>query len=151
MRCPYCGYLDSKVIDSRIAEEKNSVRRRRECLECSRRFTTYENIEEIPFLIIKRDGRRERFERTKVIDGLVRAFEKREMSIERIEKLADAIEHEARSMADGEITSADVGRIILEALKDTDLVAYVRFASVYQKFENIDDFVAVIKSLRVRN
>ena len=148
MRCPYCGYFDSKVIDSRAAEEKNSVRRRRECLECSRRFTTYETVDEVPFLVIKKDGRRERFERAKIANGLVRAFEKRALSIESIERLTDSIEQEAKNRMAGEITSNEIGAIILDQLQQNDLVAYVRFASVYQKFENIDDFVSIVKSLR---
>ncbi|MEI6286427.1 MAG: transcriptional regulator NrdR [Bacillota bacterium] len=149
MRCPYCSYFDSKVIDSRAAEEKNSVRRRRECLECSRRFTTYETVDEVPFLVVKKNGKRERFERAKIANGLVRAFEKRSLSIDSIEQLTDTIEQEARNRIAGEITSAEIGDIILDQLQQKDLVAYVRFASVYQKFENIDDFVSIVKSLRI--
>jgi len=148
MRCPYCSYFDSKVIDSRAAEEKNSVRRRRECLECSRRFTTYETVDEVPFLVIKKDGRRERFERAKIANGLVRAFEKRTLPIESIERLTDNIEQEAKNRIAGEITSNEIGNIILDQLQQHDLVAYVRFASVYQKFENVDDFVSIVQSLR---
>ncbi|MFA6075997.1 MAG: transcriptional regulator NrdR [Negativicutes bacterium] len=148
MRCPYCSYFDSKVIDSRAAEEKNSVRRRRECLECSRRFTTYETVDEVPFLVVKKDGKRERFERAKIASGLVRAFEKRSLPIESIERLTDLIEQEAKNRIAGEITSSEIGDIILDQLQQNDLVAYVRFASVYQKFENVDDFVSIVKSLR---
>ena len=151
MRCPYCNYFDSKVVDSRVAEEKNSVRRRRECLECSRRFTTYETIDDLPFLVVKKDGQRERFERSKIVSGLVRAFEKRSFSIESVERLADTVEQEAKNRMAGEITSAEIGDIILDQLRQNDLVAYVRFASVYREFENVDDFVTIVKSLRVSN
>ena len=147
MRCPYCSYFDSKVIDSRAAEEKNSVRRRRECLECSRRFTTYETVDEVPFLVVKKNGKRERFERAKIANGLVRAFEKRSLSIDSIEQLTDTIEQEARNRIAGEITSAEIGDIILDQLQQKDLVAYVRFASVYRSFEDVDAFRQLIRDI----
>ena len=147
MRCPFCSYTESKVIDSRPAEEGASIRRRRECLSCGKRFTTYEIIERLPLLVVKKDGSRQSFDRTKVINGLVKACEKRPVSAEQIEKIADEIEQELQGMLEREVPSERVGEIVMKHLKDLDEVAYVRFSSVYRSFKDINTFLEELNKL----
>ena len=138
MKCPSCGYSESKVLDSRPGAD--SIRRRRECLHCQRRFTTYERIEEVPVMVVKKDGSREAFDRKKVLNGIVRACEKRPVSFEEMEGLVRKVESAAAASMDNEISSAQIGEEIMEGLRDLDEVAYVRFASVYRRFQDIDTF-----------
>ncbi len=147
MRCPYCNYSESKVIDSRPAEEGTTIRRRRECLSCGKRFTTYEIMEQLPLLVIKRDGSRQSFDRVKVINGMVKACEKRPVPMEQIEKVADEIEQELQSSLEREVSSAQIGEMIMDRLKDLDQVAYVRFASVYRQFKDINTFLEELNKL----
>lgn len=147
MHCPFCGYSDSKVMDSRASEDGNAIRRRRECLECQKRFTTYERIEESPLIVIKKDGRREPFDRQKILNGLVKALEKREVSFGAMEKLVDAIERELRNRMDQEVKSTVVGELVMEGLRELDEVAYVRFASVYRQFKDPATFLKEIQDL----
>lgn len=147
MKCPYCGEIDNKVIDSRLGKEGNVIRRRRECLECSRRFTTYEHIEEIPIMIIKKDGRREVFSRDKIRSGIKKACEKRNISMNIIEDFIDDIERDLRETGEKEIPSTDLGEKIMIKLHEMDDVAYVRFASVYREFKDVNDFVSELKGL----
>lgn len=147
MRCPYCANLDSKVIDSRSADEGNAIRRRRECMACGKRFTTYEMIEEVPLMVIKRDGRRMLFDRSKLLNGVVRSCEKRSISAERINALVDEIEKELRGGLEREISTEDIGALVMRRLKDFDEVAYVRFASVYRKFADIHTFQKELETL----
>ena len=147
MRCPFCHDLESKVIDSRSSEEGVAIRRRRECLACERRFTTYERIEEEPLFIIKKDGRREPFKREKIIAGLRKACEKRPFSFETIENITDEVEREIRKRNENEIPSALIGELIMERLKNIDQVAYVRFASVYREFKDLDIFMRELEHL----
>jgi len=147
MKCPYCGEVDNKVIDSRLSKDGNVIRRRRECIICSRRFTTYEHIEEIPIMIIKKDGRREVFSREKVRSGMKRACEKRNISMNIIEEFIDELERDLRETGEKEIPAAEVGEKIMSRLHELDDVAYVRFASVYREFKDVNDFVDELKSL----
>jgi transcriptional repressor NrdR len=147
MKCPYCGEVDNKVIDSRLSKDGNVIRRRRECIICSRRFTTYEHIEEIPIMIIKKDGRREVFSREKVRSGMKRACEKRDISMNIIEEFIDELERDLRETGEKEIPAAEVGEKIMARLHELDDVAYVRFASVYREFKDVNDFVDELKSL----
>lgn len=147
MKCPYCGYLESKVIDSRPTEDGSSIRRRRECLECAKRYTTYEKIETMPILVIKKDESREPFEKSKIINGLLRATQKRPVSMRQMEDIADDIERSLSNRMVPEITSVEIGNMVLERLKKVDEVAYVRFASVYRQFEDINSFFEEIKTL----
>ena len=147
MKCPFCGYTESKVIDSRPAEEGTTIRRRRECLECSRRFTTYEIIERMPLVVIKRDGSRQTFDKVKLINGMVRACEKRPVALSELEKIADEIEQELQSNLEREIKTVDVGEMVMNRLKDLDEVAYVRFASVYRSFKDINTFMDELSKL----
>lgn len=147
MRCPFCSYLESRVVDSRAAEEGNSIRRRRECLSCMRRFTTYEVIEEIPLMVIKKDGRRVIFDRAKLINGLLRACEKRPISLATVEALADKVEKEIRNNMEREISTRQIGETVMQHLKEIDQVAYVRFASVYRQFADINNFVHELETL----
>ena len=141
MRCLFCGHLESKVIDSRSTEEGTTIRRRRECLECGKRFTTYEKIETIPMIVIKKDGLRETWDRDKVLNGILRACEKRPVTLSDIEKLIDDIESKLYNMLEREVTSERVGEMVMERLKDLDDIAYVRFASVYRQFKDINSFM----------
>ncbi len=141
MRCLFCGHMESKVIDSRSTEEGNTIRRRRECLECGKRFTTYEKIETIPMIVIKKDGVRETFDREKVLNGILRACEKRPVSLGDIEKVIDDIESKLYNMLEREVTSERIGEMVMERLKDLDDIAYVRFASVYRQFKDINSFM----------
>ncbi len=147
MKCPFCGEIDNKVIDSRLSKDSNVIRRRRECLECSRRFTTYEHIEEIPIMIIKKDGRRELFSRDKIRSGIKKACEKRNISMNVIEDFIDNLERDLRETGEKEIPSTDLGEKIMIKLHEMDDVAYVRFASVYREFKDVNDFVSELKGL----
>lgn len=141
MRCPYCGHEESKVIDSRPTDEGERIRRRRECLKCSKRFTTYEVIETVPIVVIKKDKSRETFDRNKLMNGLLRACEKRPVSIDTLEHIVDEIENMLQNSLDREIPSSLIGKYAMEKLKDVDDVAYVRFASVYRQFKDINTFM----------
>lgn len=147
MKCPYCGYAESKVIDSRPAEEGSTIRRRRECLACRKRFTTYEIIERLPLVVVKRDGSRQSFDRVKVINGLVRACEKRPVSLSQLEGIADEIENELQGALEREVSTAEIGEMVMVRLKDLDEVAYVRFASVYRQFKDIHTFMEELTKL----
>ena len=147
MKCPFCGYTDSKVIDSRPAEEGSTIRRRRECLACQKRFTTYEIIERLPLVVIKRDGSRQSFDKVKLINGMVRACEKRPVTLSQLETIADEIEQELQSGLEREISTVDIGEMVMERLKDVDEVAYVRFASVYRSFKDINTFMEELSKL----
>ena len=147
MKCPFCAEIDNKVIDSRLSKDANVIRRRRECLLCNRRFTTYEHIEEIPIMIVKKDGRREVFNRDKVRSGLKRACEKRNISMIVIEEFIEELERDLREIGEKEIPAHIIGEKIMEKLHDLDDVAYVRFASVYREFKDVNDFVSELKSL----
>ncbi|MFA5801691.1 MAG: transcriptional regulator NrdR [Thermoleophilia bacterium] len=140
MKCPFCDSTETKVVDSRDTDSRDAVRRRRECLECQHRFTTYERVEEVPLTVIKRAGEREVFSRPKLLQGLLRACEKRPIETETLEELVDGIEAELRNEFKTEVPSAEIGERTLAKLKDLDKVAYVRFASVYRKFEDVDEF-----------
>ena len=147
MKCPLCGFTDSKVIDSRPAEDGTTIRRRRECLECQKRFTTYEVIERMPLVVIKRDGSRQSFDKMKIINGLVRACEKRPVSMTQIETMASDIEQELRGRLESEVSSEAIGELVMARLKDLDEVAYVRFASVYRSFKDINTFMEELTKL----
>jgi len=150
MKCPFCGFADTKVIDSRLGKEGNNIRRRRECFDCERRFTTYERIEETLPLVIKKDGRREPFDRQKIIAGMQRACEKRPVSIATIEKMVDRLELSLQESGEKEIESSRIGEAVMEALHGLDEVAYVRFASVYRQFKDINEFMSELKDLLAR-
>lgn len=147
MKCPYCGFRESKVVDSRPAEEGTSIRRRRECIECGRRFTTYEIVESLPLVVVKRDGSRQSFDRRKVLDSMLRACEKRTVPLERLEQLALEIEQGLQNSLDREITTDMVGQLVLEKLWKVDEVAYIRFASVYRQFKDIHTFMEELTKL----
>ena len=147
MKCPFCGYSESKVIDSRPTDEGERIRRRRECMNCSKRFTTYEIIESVPIIVVKKDKSRESFDRNKLFNGLLRACEKRPVSIETIEKIVDEIETTLQNSLDREVTSIHIGELAMDKLKDTDEVAYVRFASVYRSFKDINTFMEELSKL----
>jgi transcriptional repressor NrdR len=147
MMCPFCGHNGDKVIDSRESKEGNVTRRRRECLECGRRFTTYERIDEIPFMVIKKDGRREPFDRQKVLNGLLKACEKRPVSMSAMAACVDAVEAALVASPDREISTAQVGEVLIERLKTIDKIAYVRFASVYRNFQDEEDFLQELTKL----
>ena len=147
MRCPYCNFPESKVIDSRPTDESNSIRRRRECLSCGKRFTTYETVESVPLVVVKKDGSRQAFDRNKILNGLVKACEKRPVSMEVLEKNVSEIEQKLLNSMDREVPSERVGELVMDALKEVDQVAYVRFASVYRQFKDIDSFMAELNKL----
>ena len=147
MKCPYCGHPESKVIDSRPADENASIRRRRECLSCAKRFTTYETVESLPMVVIKKDGSRQSFDRQKVLRGMIRACEKRPVSLAELERIADEIEQELQNSMEREIRTEDVGEKVMDRLRKVDQVAYVRFASVYRQFKDIDTFMAELNKL----
>jgi len=147
MKCPFCGFLESKVIDSRPADESTSIRRRRECLSCHKRFTTYETIESLPIVVIKRDGSRQTFDKTKLINGMVRACDKRKIPLPVLEQIADEIEQDLQGALDREVTTEEVGEMVMSRLKNVDEVAYVRFASVYRQFKDIDTFMQELTKL----
>lgn len=147
MKCPFCGFEESKVIDSRPADDNASIRRRRECVECKKRFTTYENIEHLPQVVIKRDGSRQAFDKVKLINGMVRACEKRPVKLSQLERIASDIEIELESKLDRETQSVEIGEMVMDRLKDVDEVAYVRFASVYRSFKDINTFMDELSKL----
>ena len=147
MKCPFCSHTEDKVIDSRSSNEDKSVRRRRECLKCKKRFTTYEYIEEVPLMVIKKDGRREAFDRNKIISGILKACEKRPVSMEKVEATVDKVEKELQKSFDKEVKAPVIGELVMEALHKIDEVAYVRFASVYRQFKDINQFMKELKDL----
>lgn len=147
MRCPFCNFLEDKVVDSREAKDGDSIRRRRECLECGRRFTSYERIDEIPYMVVKKDGRREVFDRNKIMSGLLRACEKRPISANQLESIVDLVERNVQEIPEREISTSEVGKLIMIRLKTLDKVAYVRFASVYLEFEDVSEFMTELKDL----
>ena len=147
MKCPFCSYDDDKVIDSRSGRAGDLIRRRRECLKCGRRFTTYERIDEIPYMVIKKDGRRERFDRQKILQGLLRSCEKRPVAMAKLEALVDETERFVLDAPERERTTAEVGELLMSRLKRLDKVAYVRFASVYMDFKDVKEFMAELKGL----
>jgi transcriptional repressor NrdR len=147
MKCPFCGFEESKVIDSRPTDEGERIRRRRECLECAKRFTTYEIIESLPIIVIKKDKSRETFSRDKLLNGLMRACEKRPVSIETLDKIITDIEMKIQNSLDREVSSDKIGELVMEKLKDVDEVAYVRFASVYRQFKDINTFMDELSTL----
>ena len=147
MKCPYCGHPESKVIDSRPADENASIRRRRECLSCAKRFTTYETVESLPMVVIKKDGSRQSFDRQKVLRGMIRACEKRPVALAELERIADEIEQELQNSMEREIRTEVIGEKVMERLRKVDQVAYVRFASVYRQFQDIDSFMAELNKL----
>jgi transcriptional repressor NrdR len=147
MKCPFCSHLGDKVVDSREGKEGEVIRRRRECLECGKRFTSYERIDEIPYMVVKKDGTRERFDRQKLIGGLLKACEKRPVSVAALEEVADRVEATLQERPEKEIATADIGAFVMEELKTLDKVAYVRFASVYRHFRDIGEFMSELKDL----
>lgn len=147
MKCPYCGHKEDKVIDSRSSSQGNSVRRRRECLKCERRFTTYEHIEQIPLLVVKKDGRREAFDRNKILAGIVKACEKRSVSLKMMEALVTSIERAVMRKYEKEIPASVVGELVMEKLSAVDEVAYVRFASVYRQFKDVNQFMNELQEI----
>ncbi|MDP2938132.1 MAG: transcriptional regulator NrdR [Candidatus Omnitrophota bacterium] len=147
MKCPYCGYKEDKVVDSRATAEESAIRRRRECLKCGKRFTTYEYIEEVSLLVIKKDGRREPFDRKKILSGIIKACEKRPISMEKIEDIVIQIERAIQKKSDREVSSSRIGELVMERLKGLDDVAYVRFASVYRQFKDVGQFMVELKDI----
>ena len=147
MKCPYCAYLESKVVDSRPAEEGASIRRRRECLSCGKRFTTYETVESLPMVVVKKDGSRQSFERRKVLGGMIRACEKRPVPLAELEKIAEEIEQDLQNSMEREVSTEAIGERVMDRLRSVDQVAYVRFASVYRQFKDIDTFMAELNKL----
>ena len=147
MKCPYCGHLQDKVVDSRESREGEVIRRRRECLECGRRFTSYERVDEIPYMVVKKDGRRERFERQKLIAGLLKACEKRPVRVNALEVVADRVEAALQERPDKEISTTEIGQHVMQELRQLDKVAYVRFASVYRHFRDIGEFMTELEDL----
>ncbi|UCE41115.1 MAG: transcriptional regulator NrdR [Candidatus Aminicenantes bacterium] len=140
MRCPFCDFSESKVIDSRESKNGLCIRRRRECLSCTKRFTTYEKIEEIPYMVVKKDGQRQRFDSQKLLQGLLKACEKRPVPVSKLEEIVDEIEAKLQDRPDKEIETSEIGQLVMERLKDLDKVAYVRFASVYREFKDVLEF-----------
>jgi transcriptional repressor NrdR len=147
MKCPFCGFLNDKVVDSRESKEADSIRRRRECLQCSKRFTTYERIDEIPYMVVKKDGRRERFDRQKVLNGLLHACEKRPVAISRLEQIVNDAESYVIDSSERERKTSEIGELIMNRLRKLDKVAYVRFASVYLDFKDVKEFMSELKDL----
>ncbi|MBQ9030784.1 MAG: transcriptional repressor NrdR [Parasporobacterium sp.] len=148
MKCPFCGYLDSKVLDSRHNDDKTAIRRRRECERCHRRFTTYEKIETIPLMVIKKDGNTESYDRRKIEQGILQACYKRHVTADIIEKAVDEIENAIFALGESEVSSSTIGEIVMDKIKEVDQVAYVRFASVYRQFQDVDTFIEEIKALQ---
>jgi len=147
MKCPFCSHLEDRVVDSRESKEGEVIRRRRECLACARRFTSYERIDQIPHLVVKKDGRRERFDREKVLAGLIKACEKRPVPIKTLELIVDRVEVMVQESPDREVPTTEVGEFLMERLRELDKVAFVRFASVYRDFKDVDQFMAELKGL----
>lgn len=151
MKCPFCSYRDSRVIDSRAVEDGASIRRRRECPNCGKRFTTYEKYEETPLVVSKKDGRRELFDIKKLMAGLLKAFEKRPVSYEKVQEIADSIERELRMSGESEIESSQIGELVMQYLEKTDQIAYVRFASVYRQFADVKNFMQELERIMQKN
>lgn len=151
MKCPFCSYRDSRVVDSRAVEDGGSIRRRRECPKCGRRFTTYEKYEETPLVVSKKDGRRELFDSKKLLAGLLKAFEKRPVPYEKVQEIADSVERELRMSGDSEIESAKIGELVMQHLEETDQIAYVRFASVYRQFADVKNFMQELERIMKKN
>ena len=147
MKCPFCAHMEDKVVDSRESKEGEVIRRRRECLGCGKRFTSYERIDQIPHMVVKKDGRRERFDREKVLAGLLKACEKRPVPIKSLELIADRVESMVQESPDREVPTTEVGEFLMNSLRDLDKVAFVRFASVYRDFKDVDQFMATLKGL----
>jgi len=147
MKCPYCGHVNDRVVDSRESRDGDSIRRRRQCLNCSRRFTSYERIDEIPYMVVKKDGGREKFDRNKILSGLLKACEKRPVSLTQLEKIVDQVEQHVQESPERELESGVIGRMLLSELRLLDKVAYLRFASVYLEFEDVAEFMTEIKEL----
>lgn len=147
MKCPYCQYSESKVIDSRPTDEDEKIRRRRECMRCGKRFTTYEIVETTPLMVVKKDGIIEPFNREKLLNGLLRACEKRPVSLKRMEQMVDEIEQKLKNSLEGEVSSREIGKLAMEELRYVDQVAYVRFASVYREFQDIDSFMEELRKI----
>ncbi|MEG0779542.1 MAG: transcriptional regulator NrdR [Oscillospiraceae bacterium] len=147
MKCPYCGFVESKVVDSRPADEGSSIRRRRECLSCEKRFTTYETVESLPMVVIKKDGSRQSFDRRKVLGGMIRACEKRPVPLAQLERIAEEIEQNLQNAMEREISTELIGEQVMDKLKDVDEVSYVRFASVYRQFKDIGTFMSELNKL----
>ena len=147
MKCPYCSHLESKVVDSRPAEEGSSIRRRRECLECHKRFTTYETMESLPLVVIKRDGSRQTFDRSKLLGSMLKSCEKRSVSVSTLEQIANEIEQTLQNEMEREVPSTEIGELVMEKLKEVDEVSYVRFASVYRQFKDISTFMNELNKL----
>ena len=147
MKCPFCGHLHDKVVDSRESKEGEAIRRRRQCLACQRRFTSYERIDEIPYMVVKKDGRRERFDRQKVLTGILKACEKRPVSMVQLEAIADKAEVMVQDSSEREVSTQTLGEMIMNELKNLDKVAYVRFASVYLDFKDVQEFMSELKDL----
>ncbi len=150
MKCPFCAHMEDKVVDSRESKEGEVIRRRRECLGCGKRFTSYERIDQIPHMVVKKDGRRERFDREKVLAGLLKACEKRPVPIKSLELIADRVESMVQESPDREVPTTEVGEFLMNSLRDLDKVAFVRFASVYRDFKDVDQFMATLKGLLER-
>jgi len=150
MKCPFCNHLEDKVVDSRETKEGDTIRRRRECLGCERRFTTYERIDEVPYMVIKKDGRREKFDRQKVLGGLLKACEKRPVSRQDIDALLDRVEAAVMAMGQSEVESRQIGELVIEELEKLDKIAYVRFASVYRQFRSVDELMDEMKRIAGR-
>ena len=148
MRCPFCGYQDSKVVDSRVSKDGEATRRRRECINCGRRFTTYERIEEVAQMVIKKDGRRESFDRWKLKSGIMKAIEKRAVSLDQVDALINDVERELFNGGEHEVSTTALGEAVMQRIKQLDEVAYVRFASVYRQFRDINEFLSEINGLR---
>ena len=148
MRCPFCGHPEDKVIDSRESKEGELIRRRRECLQCTRRFTTYERIDEIPYMVVKKDGRREKFDRQKVMQGLLKASEKRPISMGKLAGIIDEVESRLSETPDRELSTTEIGEMLMRRLKGLDKIAYVRFASVYRDFQDVEAFLNEVSELR---
>ena len=147
MKCPFCSYRDSRVIDSRAVEDGTSIRRRRECPDCGRRFTTYEKYEETPLVVSKKDGRRELFDAKKLLGGLLKAFEKRPVPYERVQEIADSVERDLRMNGESEVESTRIGELVMQHLEETDQIAYVRFASVYRQFADVKNFMQELERI----
>ena len=147
MRCPYCSFLESKVVDSRRTEDEFEIRRRRECIECGSRFTTYEKVEKLPLVVVKKNGDRQIFDRGKILDGLIRACEKRPVAIDKLEQLVDDVEKQLRNTLDREVDTSKIGELVMDRLRLVDEVAYVRFASVYRQFSDVGNFMRELQQL----
>ena len=147
MTCPFCGFKQDRVIDSRESKEGDVIRRRRQCLKCERRFTTYERSDEIPYMVVKKDGRREKFDRQKVLNGLLKACEKRPVPMAKLAELVDAVESRLSDNPDREVSTTDIGEMLMDKLKSLDKIAYVRFASVYRDFQDVEAFLNELKNL----